>query len=83
MTYMAIHCTRTPAPGVIKFTILIGPSMVIIITHLVCLNSVIELRRRFLLKECIKNASRTHTPLVMKFTILVDPSLNWPSLLYT
>ena len=35
MNEMATSCTRTPAPRVIKFTILVDPSFVIITTYLV------------------------------------------------
>ena len=37
MTYMACHSTRTTAPVVTKFTILLNPSLVIITIPLVCL----------------------------------------------
>ena len=37
MTYMARPSTRTPAPGVMKFTILVARSVVIITRYLVCL----------------------------------------------
>ena len=51
MTYMATPPpTRTPAPGVMKFTFLVDPSLVIITTYLVCLIYAWELRRRFLKK---------------------------------
>ena len=42
--------TRTPAPGVMKFTILVDPSLVIITTYLVCLINAWEQRRRFFKK---------------------------------
>ena len=38
MTFMPRPSTRTPAPRVMKVTILVDPSMVIITIHLVCLN---------------------------------------------
>ena len=50
MTYMATPCTRTPAPGVMKFTIFIDPSLVIITTYLVFLIYAWEKRRFF--KKC-------------------------------
>ena len=37
MIYMAIPSARTPAPGVMKFTILVDPSLVIITKNIVCL----------------------------------------------
>ena len=37
MTYMAIPSARTPAPEVMKFTILVDPSLVIITKNIVCL----------------------------------------------
>ena len=37
MTYMASPNIRTSAMGVLKFTILVDPSLVIIIIFLVCL----------------------------------------------
>ena len=42
--------TRAPAPGVMKLTILVEPSLVIITAYLVCLIYVWEKRRRFLKK---------------------------------
>ena len=43
MTYIwPCPSTRTPAPGVMKFAILVDPSLVIIIIHLVCLNHAYE-----------------------------------------
>ena len=47
---MAMPCTRTPAPGVMKFTNFIDPFLVIITTYLVFLIYVWE-KRRFL-KKC-------------------------------
>ena len=44
---MVMHSTRTPAPGVMKFTTVIDPSMVIISIYLVCLISVPESRNAF------------------------------------
>ena len=41
---------RTPAPGVMKFTILVDLALIIITLHLVCLNHAPELRRRFFKK---------------------------------
>ena len=35
---MATPYTRTPAPGVMKFTIFVDPSLVIISIHLVCID---------------------------------------------
>ena len=40
-------CTRTPAPGVMKFTILVDPSFVIITIHLVCMDHAPVQRRIF------------------------------------
>ena len=37
MTYMAHLSARTPAPEVMKFTIWVDPSLVIITIHLYCL----------------------------------------------
>ena len=37
MTYMATTNIRTPALGVMKFTILLDPSFVIITLYLICL----------------------------------------------
>ena len=37
MTYMATLLYKNPAPGVMKFTILVDPSLIIITTYLVCL----------------------------------------------
>ena len=53
MTYMATPYTRIPQPGVMKFTILEDPSIVIITIHLDCLIYALEQRRRFLKKLCI------------------------------
>ena len=39
---------RTPAQGVMKVTILVDPSLVIITIYLVCLINVLEERRKFL-----------------------------------
>ena len=46
---MTILCpsTRTPTPRVMKFTILVDPSLVIITTYLVCLIKDWEKRRFF------------------------------------
>ena len=38
MTYIAIPPTRTPALGVMKFTLVVDPSLVIITIHLVCMD---------------------------------------------
>ena len=43
-------CTWTPTPGVLKFNILIDPSLVIITINLVCMDHVPEGRRRILKK---------------------------------
>ena len=71
---------KHPTPGVMKFTILVDPSSVIITMHLVCLNHVPEYKR-FQKKWC--NFTTWHIwprkePLprgVMNFPILIDPSL--------
>ena len=42
MTYMATPYTRIPQPGVMKFTILVDPSFVIITLHLDCLIYALE-----------------------------------------
>lgn len=44
---------RFPAVGVMELTILVDPSLVIIIVHLVCLNHVPETRKRFLVRNTI------------------------------
>ena len=46
MNYMTTLSTRTPAPGVMKFTILVDPSVVIITMHLLCLNLAQDYRIR-------------------------------------
>ena len=53
MTYIARlqHNIRTPSPGVMKFTILVDPSLVIITLHLVCLFYAWEKRRRIKKKK--------------------------------
>ena len=50
MQFHYMTSTRTPTPGVMKFTILVDPSVVIITTYMVCLIYAWELRRRFLKK---------------------------------
>ena len=50
MTYMATPNIRTLALGVLKFKILVDPSLVIITTKLVCLIYAWEYRKRFLKK---------------------------------
>ena len=42
MTYMVTPSTITIAPGVMKFTILVDPSLVIITMYLICLISACE-----------------------------------------
>ena len=37
MTYMSTPLHKNPYPGVMKFTIMVDPSLVIITTYLVCL----------------------------------------------
>ena len=54
MTYMAMP-QQTPAPGVMKVTILVDPSLVIITIHLVCLDHAPEQKEDFL-----KNTSVLH-----------------------
>ena len=44
------YSTRTPTPEVMKFTILVDHSLLIITIHLVCLNYALDYRRRFLKK---------------------------------
>ena len=46
--HMASPCTRTAAPGVMKFTILVVPSLVIISIYIVRLIDALEKRGRFL-----------------------------------
>ena len=83
MTFMAItQIKRAPTPGVMKITILVDSSLVIITIHLVCLICAWE-QRRFLKKQCIFTiklipphlSTRAPSLGVIKFTILVDPSL--------
>ena len=50
MTYMATPNIRTLALGVLKFKILVDPSLVIITTKLVCLIYAWEFLRRFLIR---------------------------------
>ena len=71
---------RTPTIGVMKFTMLVDRSWVIITMHSVCLNHVPENRRIFSKKYC--NFTRwlvwprpSKEPLVITLTIFIDPSL--------
>ena len=84
ITHMATAQHQNPCPGVMKFTILVNPSLVIITLYLVYLNYAWEYRRRFVrnnafssynLYICPRSSIRTHAPGVMKYTIQVDSSL--------
>ena len=70
--------TRTPAPGIMKFSIKVDHSLVIITTYFVCL--IYSLGKRIFLKKQFMTymATPKHNipaPGVMKLTIQVDPSL--------
>ena len=81
-TYMAMAQDKNPAPWVMKITILVDPSLVIITEYLVCLINAWEQRRKILKKRMQfhymtlwpRPCTRTPAPEVMKFTILVDLS---------
>ena len=85
MTYMATAQHKNPCPGVMKLTIQVHPSLVIITIYLVYLIYAWEQRRRFLKRDVFliyellvygrPPSTRTPAPGVMKFTILVDTSL--------
>ena len=72
MTYMTTpQHIKTPAPGVMKFTILVDPSLVIITKYLVCLINAWEQRRRLFKKYINFTLFTQKLPSlwVMKFTI--------------
>ena len=80
--------TKTSGPGVMKFTILVDPSLVTITILSVCLiymYSCPQVEKKILFKKKLyiftklfmwpRPSTRTHAPRNMKFTIFVDPSL--------
>ena len=79
---MTMPKPRIPVPEVMKFTIVVEPSLVIISIYLVYLLYAQEHRRRFLKKWCIyiiwpiwpHPITRTPAPWVMICTIFVEPS---------
>ena len=82
---MATPLHKTTAPGFMKFTILVDPSLVIITTYLVCMifmylgveKKIFKRNNAFSLFDLCDHAlaQKPLSPGVMKFTILVDPSL--------
>ena len=65
--------TRTPAPEVMKFTIVVDPSLVIINVHLICWKHAPEQRRKFFkITSILHFLPQNYLPLgrgVMTFTI--------------
>ena len=64
--------SQTPAPGIMKFTILVDPSFVIITIHIVCLNQATEYRGSLINTSILLFLHPNYLPLgrdVMKFTI--------------
>ena len=68
--------TRTPAPGVMKFTILVDPSLVIITTYLVCLINAWEQRRGFFKKYSNFTLFTPKLPQIQIYIQIIDALIN-------